>query len=384
MRLLFTHIIPLIISVNFCLAQERVWLDNGNPVTAKITRVVDNRLEWVASDNIPRIYHRKRFLAAFNAQGNFIVITELENNPKKAQQQMEALYELPPRQVAFDLILKTVPLTVIPGIISYESDEVFNYQTPEGDPASINKEQVGAVVYRDGKHEILRDVVDVAPLLALAHDRIREVEAQYKIKETKPEPKPKPKEEVVVQAEPQKEALVPVPTSPAHPSLTAEEYKEYSEKGLSRVHQFADYLSVIGDKNQSLSDRNKAVEQAVQLFEPSATVSVSGSRGVSRYPVREYLNRVKLLPYSRINVTWTEVRYIEELQQEADGSYYGTITGQQVFEGYGRDGKSIAYGDVTKKNIRVKLESYEKIVDGQATTNWGVLLGNIGLEGERD
>ncbi|WP_377242106.1 hypothetical protein [Persicitalea jodogahamensis] len=372
----------LIITTNFCLAQERVWLDNGNPVTAKITRVVDNRLEWVASDGIPRIYHRKRFLVAFNAQGNFIVITDLENNPKKAQEQMEELYALPPRQVEFDLILKTVPLTVIPGVISYESDEVLNYQTPGGDPASINKEQVGAVIYRDGKHEILRDVIDVAPLLALAHDNIRQAEAEYKIKESEPEPKPKV-EELMAKTEP-KEKEVATPPGPAHPFLSAEEYKEYSEKGIARVHQFANYLQVIADKSQSLSDRNQAVNQAAQLFEPSATVSVSGSRGVSRYPVREYLNRVKLLPYSRINVTWTEVRYIEELKQEADGNYYGTITGQQVFEGYGRDGKSIAYGDVTKKNIKVKLESYEKVIDGRATTNWGVLLGNIGLEAERD
>lgn len=383
MRLLFTHIILLIISVNFCLAQERVWLDNGNPVTAKVTRVVDNRLEWVASDGIPRIYHRKRFLVVFSGQGNFMVVTELENNPKKAQQQMEALYALPPRQVAFDLILKTVPLMVIPGVISYESDEVLNYQTPEGDPASINKEEVGAVIYRDGKHDILRDVVDVAPLLALAHDKIKEAEAQYKIKEPKPEPKQPVKERVVIKEELKKEEIIPTPSGPAHPSLSAEEYQEYSEKGIARVHQFANYLSIIGDKNQKLSERNKAVDQAAQLFEPSATVLVSGSQGVSRYPVREYLNRVKLLPYSRINVTWTEVRYIEELKQDADGSYYGTITGQQVFEGYSRDGKSIAYGDVTKKNVKVKLESYEKIVDGQATTNWGVLLGNIGLEGER-
>lgn len=239
------------------------------------------------------------------------------------------------------------------------------------------------MIYRDGKHEILRDVMDVAPLLALAHDNIRRAEEEFKIKEPKPEPKQPVKNQVVIKEEPKKEEIDPTPVGPAHPSLTTEEYKEYSEKGIARVHQFANYLSIIGDKNQKLSERNKAVDQATQLFEPSATVSVSGSRGVSRYPVWEYLNRVKLLPYSRINVTWTEVRYIEELKQEADGSYYGTITGQQVFEGYGRDGRSIAYGDVTKKNIKVKLESYEKIIDGQATTNWGVLLGNIGLEGER-
>ena len=115
------------------------------------------------------------------------------------------------------------------------------------------------------------------------------------------------------------------------------------------------------------------------MFEPQATIAVSSAKGVRKYPIKDYLNRLKLLPYSKINITWNEVKYISELKQEADGNYYGIISGQQVFDGYSSNGK-LAYGKKKKKNIKVKLESYQKTVDGKDSVNWEVLLGNIGVE----
>jgi hypothetical protein len=350
------------------IAQDRIWLDNGNPVQARLSRAMDNKLEWVASDGIPRIYNRKRFLVVFSASGQFMVISELNENSSKAQGQIEAFYKSPPRNVSQDIIVKSVPITVIAGSISYESDEVINYLTTDNNPASINKEEVAAVIYRDGRHEILRDVVDVAPLLALAHKEIEKKEREIVRKE-----EDKPKSQVV--SKPQEKPQ----TAPAKPFLSDTEYKEYSAKGIRRVDEFTSYLRIIGNKSLKSEEKNKAVQQALSLFEPQATVAVSSSKGVKKYPVKEYLNRLKLLPYSKINITWNEVKYVSELKQEADGNYYGIIAAQQVFEGFAANGK-VAYGDITKKNIRVKLESYQKTIDGKDTVNWEVLLGNIGVE----
>ncbi|TLU98001.1 hypothetical protein [Dyadobacter luticola] len=363
----------LLVLITFCtMAQDRIWLDNGNPVQAKLSRAMDNKLEWVASDGIPRIYNRKRFLVVFAASGQFMVISELNENTNKAQTQIEAFYKSPPRNVTQDIIVKSVPLTVIAGSISYESDEVINYLTTDNNPASINKEEVAAVIYRDGRHEILRDVVDVAPLLALAHKDIEKKEREIVRKEQE---KPKPQQEPVAV----KQEKPAPPKEPAKPFLSDQEYKEYSAKGIRRVDEFTSYLRIIGDKSLKSEEKNKAVAQALSLFEPQATVAVSSAKGVKKYPVKEYLNRLKLLPYSKINITWNEVKYVSELKQEADGNYYGTIAAQQVFEGFAANGK-VAYGDITKKNIRVKLESYQKTVDGKDTVNWQVLLGNIGVE----
>jgi hypothetical protein len=358
-----------VLSMLSAIAQDRIWLDNGNPVQAKLSRAMDSKLEWIAADGIPRVYHRKRFLVVFSSSGQFMVISELNESASKAQTQIEAFYKSPPRNISQDIIVKSVPLTVITGTISYESDEVINYMTMDGNPASINKEEVATVIYRDGHHEILRDVVDVAPLLALAHKEIekKEMEIVRRDQEKPKAPEPKKKEQP------------PIPKEPAKPFLTDTEYKEYSEKGIRRVDEFTSYLRIIGDKSMKSEEKNKAVQQALSLFEPQATVAVSSAKGVKKYPVKEYLNRLKLLPYSKINITWNEVKYVSELKQEADGNYYGIIAGQQVFEGFAANGK-VAYGDITKKNIRVKLESYQKTIDGKDTVNWEVLLGNIGVE----
>lgn len=368
---LLSILVMLSAMLSVAYGQDRIWLDNGNPVPGRLTRAMDGKLEWLAADGVPRLYNKKRFLVIFASNGQFMVVSELNDNVTKAQAQIEMLYKAPIRKVAQDIIIKSVPLTVIGGTISYESDEVINYVTATGSPASIHKEEVAAVIYKDGRHSIVRDVVDVAPLLGLAHKEIVKKEQ---------EPLPKAVVKPLVATDKKQSAM----KEPEKPILSEADYKEYSEKGILRVHEFNNYLKVIGDKSLRADEKNRAVQQALNLFEPSATVAVSSSRGVKKYPVKEYLNRLKLLPYSKVNITWNEVKYVSALKQEADGNYYGLITGQQVFEGYGADGKTIAYGDVTKKSVRVKMESYQKTIDGNSITNWEVLLGNIGMEQKDD
>ncbi|MVM36422.1 hypothetical protein GO730_00170 [Spirosoma sp. HMF3257] len=114
---------------------------------------------------------------------------------------------------------------------------------------------------------------------------------------------------------------------------------------------------------------------------PAATIEVtSKSRpGARRFPVREYLTRLKLLPYSSTKIEWSEIQYIKEMSQAADGNYYGVITGQQTFVGYGGNPGDVIYTDVTPKRVRVKLERYQMSYDGTDITKWNLLLGNIGV-----
>jgi hypothetical protein len=76
---------------------------------------------------------------------------------------------------------------------------------------------------------------------------------------------------------------------------------------------------------------------------------------------------------------WANVGYVKELKQEADGNYYGTITGEQTFIGLGDAGQPI-YSDVTKKSVKVRLQSYQKQIEGAEQLNWELLLGSIGIE----
>jgi hypothetical protein len=172
---------------------------------------------------------------------------------------------------------------------------------------------------------------------------------------------------------------------PAKPSLSEEEYQQYRTKAMQRVDEFGNYLNIITDKSLDGKEREKAIEQVVKMFLPNATIEVTtkDKPGSKKYKVRDYLTRMKLLPYSSAKVSWSEIQYVSELKQEADGNYYGTITGQQTFMGYGgTGGTDVLYSDVTQKNVKVKLQSYQKVVDGQNVNNWDVLLGNIGVAGK--
>jgi hypothetical protein len=57
-----------VLSMLSAIAQDRIWLDNGNPVQAKLSRAMDSKLEWIAADGIPRVYHRKAVPGCFLVQ----------------------------------------------------------------------------------------------------------------------------------------------------------------------------------------------------------------------------------------------------------------------------------------------------------------------------
>ena len=114
---------------------------------------------------------------------------------------------------------------------------------------------------------------------------------------------------------------------------------------------------------------------------PNATIQVTSANKTipaRTYGVRTYLTRLKLLPYTYTKVAWTEVQYVKELTQAPDGNYYGIITGQQTFEGYGKS-DAVRYKDVTQKNVRVKLQPFQKQIEGQNELSWQVFLGNVGV-----
>ena len=173
-------------------------------------------------------------------------------------------------------------------------------------------------------------------------------------------------------------------TDPAATSklvLSDADYQLYRAKALQRVDEFVSYLNVITNKSLSTVQKDEAIDQAVKLFMPAATIEVtSNSRpGSRRYPIRQYLSRLKLLPYSSAKIEWSEVQYIKEMSQAADGNYYGVITGQQTFVGYGNKGDNVLYSDVTPKRVRVKLERRQVTFNGADVVNWNLLLGNIGV-----
>ena len=371
-------------------------------------------------------YGRSNVLLAFTQEGNYLVVSDISNDIDQANGQLKDFLMAPARIAPTDLLIRRVPLEVLRGTISYESQEVVNYQpvtngTPGG-AASISKNELLMIFYRDGKHQILTDPNEIAPILsglrpqliapggtppepAPVTEPVAEAvpppaapvvaarPAKTTTRAAKPAPRPAtpapvaeapapaPKPEPVTETPvPVVEAPIPKSAAGAKLSLNESDYVTYRAKAMQRVDEFVSYVNIITDKSLTGDEKDRAIEQALKLFMPGATIaitSVSKPSPVRTLDVKVYLTRLKLLPYTYTKVSWSEVQYVKELTQAPDGNYYGIITGQQTFTGYGKT-DAVTYSDVTQKNVRVKLQPYQKLIEGQNETNWQVLLGNVG------
>ena len=152
----------------------------------------------------------------------------------------------------------------------------------------------------------------------------------------------------------------------------------YSRRALQKTADLGTYLAIISDRSNSMGEANKAVELAVKLFiNENAEVEVSSPEGRNRYKVRAYLNRLKLLNYDKIEISWTDISYVSDLKKGVDGNYYGVITLQQRFKGF-RDNE-VVYGDLTEKNIEVMVVPYQKESGGKQEQKWDVFLSDVGV-----
>lgn len=177
-------------------------------------------------------------------------------------------------------------------------------------------------------------------------------------------------------------------TKPAAPSISSNDGisrasltidpEVYSQKALQKTADLGTYLAIISDRNNSMGEANKAVDLAVKLFiNEDAQVEVSSKEGRNRYKIRPYLNRLKLLKYDRIEISWSDISYVSDLKKGIDGNYYGVITLQQRFKGFIEN--QLVYGDLTEKNIEVKVMAYEKEMDGEKQQMWDVFLSDVGV-----
>ena len=158
------------------------------------------------------------------------------------------------------------------------------------------------------------------------------------------------------------------------------DYDEYEKRSMQKTSDLSSYLKILCDKSTDYDRAEKAINQACMLFiNEDALVSVSSknTKTIARYKIRNYLTKLKLIRYDRVDIEWTKIQYISKLRKGPDGNYYGVISFEQTFKGY-IDNKMV-YGDVTRKNIEIILIEYKKSVEGKTRSSWDVLLSDIGI-----
>lgn len=155
----------------------------------------------------------------------------------------------------------------------------------------------------------------------------------------------------------------------------------FKERSLQKTKELGLYIRTLTEKTESKAKKSEAVKLALRLFmskEAIVEVSSKNTEKVIQRKIEPYLNKLRVLPYDHIEITWYDIHYVSELRKGTDGNYYGTITVYQKFQAF-KDGR-IAYEDETQKNIDVILTKIEQTVGDEKIERWEVLLGNIAVE----
>lgn len=160
--------------------------------------------------------------------------------------------------------------------------------------------------------------------------------------------------------------------------ISPERKQAIDSLALEKVRDLSKYISLIGDKKTEFSEANRVIDRAVELFMDGSEVGVSSiyKPEVNYYPVREYLERLMRLNYSKVDIEWYKIQYVSDLEKQPDGTYVGVITVFQKFSGYDKEG-NLVYQDVTKKDITVYVKRKETQIGGRLIGFWDVMLGDI-------
>lgn len=163
--------------------------------------------------------------------------------------------------------------------------------------------------------------------------------------------------------------------------LTPEQLEAFKKEASKKINALSNYISIIADKSIDQPIRQKSIELAVKLFvDKNQLVQVSSStRDVVRsFKIGEYLNRLRVLPYSRVEVEWYDITYVSDYKYGSDGKYYAVATVFQKFRGYSAEGQLI-YEDITQKDIEISVGKQVKRVGDKEYREWDVLLRQISV-----
>lgn len=163
--------------------------------------------------------------------------------------------------------------------------------------------------------------------------------------------------------------------------LSPEQLEAFKSEASKKIGALSNYISIIANKSIDQSIRRKSVELAVNLFvngDQLVQVSSKNRDHIRSYKIAEYLNRIRVLPYSRVEIEWYDITYVSDYKYGSDGKYYAVATVFQKFRGYSAEGE-LLYEDVTRKNIEISVGKHIKKVGDKEYNEWDVLLRQISV-----
>ena len=299
--------------------------------------------------------------------------------------------------------------------IQEHEDIIFYQDAVDSTDASVRVAETIAIIYQDGSHKLLANANEVALGLSRSVGFVSQSEQPTDVVAStqsvaapltrnsevdQPAATPASSEEATVEGNTTEEETMSMDTSsstePAvNAALATEEvteelelnnvaYKEYAAKAINKAEYLGYYLDLLCDQTLDIYDKDQAIENALKLFVHDSTlvqVSSVTRDQTSAYKIRDYLKRLSLLNYDKVELVWRDVQYVTKFRLAADGNYYGAITVEQLFRGF-RDGRPV-YEDITRKDVEIVLGNFRREKSGATEYAWDVLLSNIGVEETR-
>lgn len=335
-----------------------------------------------------------KVVIVFNAKGAFLVPSKLDFNDKTTKDLIVSFVSNKIESPSIDQVYKD-DHTIISSNVTKQDKEYITLE----DNTVLQKKKVVAIVYKNGHHEIFGPVERAAEIMWLATDNQKKYIAKAKAKadadaKAKADADAKAKADAdadakVAAAKKEQETNNSITKSTQQDasinpsdSLSQLIKEDFKRKADYKIRQFTNFVyTIINDDDTE--KKNKAIEECVSLFVKNSTIEVASlNTPVQAYTVRAYLNRLKLLPYTKIEIRWTNVSYVSNIHLDADGKYSGTIIFEQTFKGY--VDQVAVYSDVTQKKATVILETFKKFENGKTETSLDVYLSNIAVDQVRE
>lgn len=174
--------------------------------------------------------------------------------------------------------------------------------------------------------------------------------------------------------------------------LSQEELEAFKIQCQERIDAFQMGLEIIADKRQNSEIKNHYIKTIPEMFmgngEPwtdnnggkhdAVKMQVSslsnGRVRTTNIPLKQYLNRLRNLPYTSVEIKKAKTCLISNLYKVSDNLYMGTCTFFQYFTG--QSGEVLVYRDYTQKDVDVYIQ---RIEDGSLGTYWDMKFGDINV-----
>lgn len=354
---LILFIFCILFQVGVTYAQDVMYFKNDSKKVGKITEISKDKIEFQETpDAKPEKINKVDLALILFEDGSYLTLPS----------EYKGIQGPPETRHAEDWLL-TKDLRIVPCVINNAEGNPITVSTM-GDTAkkdfSIPKDQLLAVLFANGNKQLLGTKPAV---LAEALRRKQIINPLLFLTPFEVKAPPKKKKDLGPELD-----------------LDQASYEQFKLRSLQKTEDLGKYLNLIANKSTESAIANKAVDQAVGLFvNEESTVETTKPNGEKdQQPIRAYLNKLKLLKYSKVLIEWSDISYVSNLRRGPDGFYYGVISLQQKFSGF-IDNK-LVYSDVTRKNVEVQLRTYKKEVEGETVELWDVFLNNVGISASRN